>query len=41
MFQGFRIVRTEQAVEEAIAQYEIDNPNEQAQLAAQRVREIS
>jgi hypothetical protein len=31
----------EQAVKEAIARYGIDNPQEQARLAAQRVREIS
>jgi hypothetical protein len=30
----------EQAVKEAIARYGIDNPNEQARLAAQRVKEI-
>ena len=31
----------EQAVKEAIARYGIDNPQEQARLAAQRVKEIS
>jgi hypothetical protein len=31
----------EQAVNEAIAKYEISNPNEQARLAAQRVKEFS
>jgi hypothetical protein len=30
----------EQAVKEAIAQYGISNPQEQARLAAQRVKEI-
>ena len=30
----------EQAVKEAIARYGIDNPEEQARLAAQRVKEI-
>jgi hypothetical protein len=30
----------EQAVKEAIARYGIDNPQEQARLAAQRVKEI-
>ena len=30
----------EQAVKEAIARYGIDNPQEQAPLAAQRVKEI-